>query len=132
MVHFWENCKKKVLIEVQVSNLLTFLEIFTKNHVFSGPVTYFQLFLQFSQKCAGINRPFRSLPLLWKCCSNFLVELYLADGTSTGDVLEVLLVVEFKFIFWELNRTKYYTFFGNKEKEDETSYRSFKFFDLET
>ena len=82
-MHFWENCKK-VKIEVTGFKKAQFLNIFSKMGLeYIDPSGHFVFFMKF---CVG-----------WI----FLVELHL------DDVLEVLLVVEPKFVCTKLV-DKYY------------------------
>ena len=66
MAHFLKNCKK-VKNEVTGTEKRRFrlicLKTFHKS-TFLGPVTSILTFLQFSQKCARLYRPFRSFCFL--------------------------------------------------------------------
>ena len=68
MANFWKNWKK-VKNEVTGTEKRRIWLIYLKtfhNFTFLGPVTSILIFLQFSQKCARLYRPFRSFRLLWK------------------------------------------------------------------
>ena len=74
MANFWKN-RKKVKNEVTGTEKRRIWLIYLKTfHTFTflGPVTSILIFLQFSQICARLDRPFQSFCLLWKFCnSNF-------------------------------------------------------------
>ena len=74
IANFWKNWKK-VKNEVTGTENRRIWLIYLKtfhNFTFLGPVTSILIFLQFSQKCARLYRPFRSFRLYENFCnSNF-------------------------------------------------------------